>query len=400
MRGLLPAVAAWLALLTTSGTAHERAHALDPSRPQRRAVGPPRGAAPQARLDGARRGLSALPLPHQPRLVRRLRLPAALSQPLAVADGGRLSLPSAGPELLELEPGGRLAWRAALSDGPSVVEGTLMGSGARVSLLASGLLGLHAPTTGVARAVQLPLEPAPHVSPLALSDGTLALAGRREVLIVDDTPSVLARATLTAAPHTLLEVDGAVIVVQQDGSLWRWQPPRSPRLVRRLGLTPLIAARCGAARVCVAVPPSTLLEVELDEGLVKARVDVEPRRLQPLLAISREDGCWLLTADRTLARYDAGGSERWRTRLEPAQGTSSSSAPGAPLAPPLLADTTGRLAVLLPSEPLRILTPEGAPLLAEDVSCADPIAVAPLGPRRLVVACRSGELLLVGDAAP
>jgi hypothetical protein len=247
--------------------------------------------------------------------------------------------------------------------------------------------------------VALPLVATGRVAqPLPENDGGLVLAAGRNVIRLDRSGVVRASARLDADVATLLRRRSETLIVTERGEIFGWQPPAEPT---ELGS---FAARVdGAAldgdRLSAVVDQKKLVELNLASGTKLQRADV-PTGLSGPPALLPGGATRVVTQDGMLLAHDAKGDETLRVALEPPSligdaGATVVSASNA--SPPLIVDAKGRVGFVRPGLDAGTVDSAGNVRAAAGAACIDPVGVAPAGSGRMVLACRSGVVFLIGD---
>jgi hypothetical protein len=68
--------------------------------------------------------------------------------------------------------------------------------------------------------------------------------------------------------------------------------------------------------------------------------------------------------------------------------------------PPPITDGEGRIAFARVGGRVGVVGADGRVRLVTGSTCGSPAALAPAGPRRMVIGCRDGTVVMVGDAGP
>lgn len=405
MRRLLRAASWSAALLAALGVGHTlsaaRAEALDPTLPQRVAVGEPQGAAPMDRIDAQRSGRARQPLPRRPRVLWRARV-AGIDHPLLVDARGSVVAAGNPPHLTQLDARGRLEWTARLPSAP-VTSPVLTSNGTRIVFTANGqLTAFDASGKLLRRQTLAPPGSLVNAAPLALDDGGLVAALGGLVLRLDAAGGVAARAVIDDDVRSVVrDTDDKVLLITARGDVVEWKPPHRPSLRGSFGgRVEDGAALTGPARVTAVVDRTRLIELKLASRTRHVRLPDGPLLLRGPPAIASTGESRVASVDGLLLGHDTAGRETLRVALEPitvAPGDAGTHLPQAGGAPPLIVDSDGRTGFVRPGLDAGIVTADGEVVAASGAACGDPIALAPGGARRMVVACRSGLIFMLGD---
>jgi hypothetical protein len=386
--------AAWAALVwlfaATGG-----AEPLDPTLAQRWVVGTPRGSAPLARIDAERTGRTREPLPARPRVLWRARVQGGIAFAPVVDERGSLLAASPIASITQIGQGGKVLWTARTGATPAATSPVLTSDGTRVVLTQGGeLLGFDA--SGSARfARTLPIAPVRAIAdPLPLEDGGLLVSSGRTALRLDKGGAVQARASVDADVTALLGYDAAMLLVTERGDVHAWRPPAEPSRLASFAGRVEGAARAGKSLVAV-VDQSKLVVLDLATGSRQERLEL-PLGLSPWPALLADGGSRVVSFDGQLLGHDRNDNEAQRTALEPPSAPGPGLTAGA-ASPPLIVDLEGRTGFVRPGLPAGVADRAGRPAVAEGAACLDPIAVVPAGKLRMLLACRSGAIWMLGQ---
>lgn len=391
------AVLALLALLALQAFAQGRA--LDPNLPQQRIIGAPRGPVPMPRLNSERTGRSRFLLPRAPRVVWRARASGGIEYPVAVADDGSIILSGSVPTLSEITRDGKLAWLVHTGQATPVTAPFITSDDTRVVVTSvPAVMGVN-PSGRVRFRRALPAQNVTHfAAPLALNDGGFVLGLDTQALKLMPDGETEARTQLPETVDSILKAGRRLLLVSESGVVFEWRPPATPRRLASFGATINGGvAVCGANALCAVVDRTRLVELDLDSGLRKTRARAHAG-LQGPPAVLASGATRIVTTDGRLLGQSPNGSQTLRIALEPPSFASGANASDAGAAPPVVVDARGNLAFARAGLDAGVIDAHGVLRRARGATCSDPIDVAPAGPKRLVVACRSGLLWLLGDA--
>lgn len=394
----LPLRESLLLLGVTVGAGFALAAPLDPSLPQRRVVGAPAGESPMDRVDGARSGRSRSDLPGKPRELWRARITGGLDLAPVVDRRGHVVAASAAGRVTELDGKGAVIWSTRTGSG-AVMLGPMLTSDETRVVIASPpeVIGLAVDgTTKYRRSLPLPdLKNA--AQPLATSDGGMVLAAHGKLLRLDSRGDVQARAELPSPPVSLLEQGRRILIVALSGDVLEWKPPAEPSKLGSFGgRVDEGAALSSANHVTAVVDHQRVVDLNLTAGTRHLRV-VSGELLQGPPAISAGGETRVASFGGLLLGHDQSGAETARAALEPASAAAATPGLGLTGAPPLVLDGKGRVAFARPGLDVGVLLPNGNIVTAPGAACGDPLSLVPAGARRLLLGCRSGLLLMLGD---
>lgn len=379
------ALAALLAL--TSGAAE-----VTTSLPHDYWLGPPRGPTSAREVDasGSRRA-ARLPEPETARVAWQRRIAGGVSGNVLVDASGAVFVPGL-RSMTELAPDGALRHELPAPSAPSLIA-ALLADGTRVVLTRDGHLQGWSEAGASTLQLDLAAPPASASSALVpLDDGGLLVAIGRWLFALDASRGSPIHTSVPGAIALVRQVGSRPLIVDERGRVFEW---RRGRPLREVGaLSAPVAAALGDGPLLVAITAARTLET-LDPATGHrsdlARFDA-PGPL-PVIAMS-EPGAWLtLGPDGDWTRLGASvsaASIRGSTRRDR----------GAVREAQLLVDARGGVAHWAANRPLSLTGAQGLARELGEVRCADPVALAPAGPGRLVAVCGSGSLWLIDAELP
>jgi len=395
---LLPALAA-AGLVCFAVFAGVRAEPLDPTLPLHFSVGNPAGPAPMEGIDAARSGRAQAPLPRQPRVLWRARVPGTIDHSLLVDQRGSIVAVGSPPHLSQLDSRGRLEWSARLSAPPAAV--VLTSDGSRLALGSGGQLTAFDAKGKLSRKQTLGLPGASVLAaPLPLDDGGLLAALGGAVLRLDASGEIVARSVVDDDVRSVLRDGATLLLVTVRGDVLEWKPPHRPAPRGSFGGKIDGAALSAPGRLIAVVDRTRLIELKLATGTRHVRIPDGPLVLRGPPAITPSGTSRVASIDGLLLGHDATGRETLRVALEPAAitlGDAGVAAAQTRSAPSLLTDGEGSVGFVRAGLDAGVVNAEGEIKSAAGAACSDPIALAPAGPRRMLVACRSGLIWAIGD---
>lgn len=390
------AVFATLALFAFRAPAEARA--FDPNLPQRRVVGAPLGPAPMPRLNSARTGRSRFTLPRAPRVLWRARVSGGVEFPVAVADDGSVVLSGSVPTLSEVTRDGKLAWSVQTGQATPVTAPFVTSDDTRVVVTSVPAIMGVSPSGQVRFRRTLPAENvARFAPPLALDDGGFVLGLDGQVLKLTPDGETEARADLPENVDSIVVQGRRLLVVGDSGTVFAWRPPTAPSAIASFGAqTDGGATLCGQYALCAVVGKSRLVELDLKSGLRATRARANGLQGPPAVLATGETR--VVTTDGLLLGQSASGAQTLQIALEPPSLALNAGASIGATAPPVVVDAEGDLGFVRAGLDAGVVDAHGVIHRAPGAACSDPIAIAPAGRERLVVACRSGLLWMLGDA--
>lgn len=420
VRGAIAAIGIAAAAGWAGGAAAREARAADPA-PSDAArwsplvtrtitIGPPQGPSPMQRGDGARTGRSVTALPAAPRVLSRLVAPGGIGPDSVVVTGTDVVLATARlPILVDLDcSGDTLRERWIRATGDPVASGPIVaGDGTRVVLTVGGELLGFSPRGALAFHSDLgPLAGSARPPPLPLEDGGSAFVVGGSIFVMDPDGGVRERIRAPSrAASALLSLGRGLSMVDEAGDVFRLGSVLPSRPVGTFGgNVGTGAARVDARTLVAVVDHRRVVDLDLETGATHDRFVVPGASLEARITVDRDGKVYVTTFSGMLIAIDRTGTELWRLALEP--GANSPTAPAAgPLtadviapSPPPWIDRTGRIAFARPGGRAGVVRPDGSVALLEPTTCASPVALAPSGADRFVLACRDGTVLLVGGS--
>jgi hypothetical protein len=381
-----PWALAWL-----TGVAPALGADLVTARPHAFVLGPSRGSAVAAGVDPAHsRQATALPAVDTARVSWRRHIPGGIGCNVLVDAEGRVFAAGLG-RVTQLGPDGALQFsQGERFSGP--VAAALLADGTRAVLTREGSLFGWSPSG--ANAFELPLDvpAAPSTSSLLpLPDGGALASVGAWLFEIDATRSVGAHAVLAAAAQHTLLVGARAVVIDEQGRVFEWDRREPLRSLGSFG-SPIVAALVDAGSLIALSSRRSLLRMDRSDGRVHELARLDATGVGPVLgriatgrwALMKHDGTWF-SLERDVAPHAP------VSRADPA-GLSDID---------LVVDATGVVAWWASEAPLRLETAPGVGRELSDVRCTVPASLVPAGAGRLLAACSSGLIWLVGpEPAP
>jgi outer membrane protein assembly factor BamB len=401
----LPLAALALASLAT-------ADSVDPSAPATLVVGRPLGPAPGDRVDPGRLGRAHTALPARGRELWRGELAGGLDLPPVIGSAGDLVAALVSPEVVKISgAAGHELWRRRLGSVAAVVAPVLASDGSVVVLCGDGSLWRIGNEGRVRHHVELGSpSKAAQAAPLADDRGGVTVATEHELVAVAADGTVTARAlTNELTVGGLIRRGGELLATGADGTVFSWRPPGQVRSLGTLGGAPAGGAALAGPRTLVAVVErDRLVSFDLVTATVTVIASGPPGQPQlegpPSLTPNGE--LLVTTSGGELLGFDAHGEQVRLVGLE-AVPTPFGGDAGALLpvfrrvelqpSPPLVVDPAGRVGFIRYSGRMGVVERDDQVEILDPRSCARPLALLPAGPGRVVVACRSGSLILWGE---
>jgi hypothetical protein len=395
VRAALHALVAALAF----GAVPAAAESIDPTLPSRRVVGPPAGAAPMWRVDAARTGRARGSFVASPKVLWRARITGGLDLTPVVDRRGHVIVATPGARLTELDEKGKVAWTTRTGSSSVVLGPLLTSDGTRVVVTATGnMLGVT--SDGRVR-FDVPL-PVANVhggaAPLATSDGGLVLAVAGQLLRFDSGGSISSRAPIAGPVASVLEQGARVLVVLAAGDVVEWKPPQEPTVIGSFGgRVEEGAALSSDHHLTAVVDQKRVVDLNLKTATRHVRVE-STELLQGPPAIAKNGETRVASYSGLLLGHDRTGAETTRVALEPSPvlGGGAPALVGFAVAPPLVVDDGLKVAFARPGLDVGVVSRDGNVTSVKGAACGDPLAVLPAAKGQLLLACRSGLVMLLG----
>jgi hypothetical protein len=381
---------------------------VDPTLPVTIVVGPAPGCSPMGRIDGGRRGRAHDLLPDHPQLLwRHASLGAIDFAPLAVDAAGAVVAASAGlPQVIQLTHDGAEQWRARTGVGPSVTGSVILGDETRAAVTSAGdLVGLY-PNGRVRFIIPLELpERNAHLGLLPLEDGGLAIAAGHDVDELDGDGRRRDRTHLTERiSGPLLSTRHGIVATTAAGNVFSIRGGFAKRLGSLGGDPGEPGASSPDGRSIVAVVDhQRVVTFDLASGGVETIHAVTDQSLHGPVVFGADDARVLVTWNGVLTRMGRAGADVRRTPLDLRAETLITDAGKVDFAqldesPPPITDREGRIAFARVGGRVGVVSADGRVRLVTGSTCGSPAALAPAGPRRMVIGCRDGTVVMVGDS--
>lgn len=377
---------ALLALLARSAAAAE----LVTAQPHEFVLGPSPGYAVTAGVDPAhsRHSAELLPTAEVARVLWQRQIPGGIGCNALVDGDGRVFI--AGPgRVTQLAPDGALQF--SQTEGfASPAAAALLADGTRAVLTQDGRVLGWSPSGVIAFDVALEAATASSASSLVpVPDGGVLASVGRWLFEIDATRSVRAHTALPApAQHTLL-AGARAVVIDEQGRVFEWDRHEPLRPVGAFG-GPIAASLIDAGGLIALGSRRSLQRMDRANGSVHELARFDASSLAPTLGwlasqrwlLMKYDGSWF-TIEHGVAPAALGG------RAEPPASSGLE----------LLVDASGAVAWWASEAALHLETAPGVGHELADVRCSVPANLAPAGRGRLLAACGSGLVWLIGPPA-
>lgn len=352
--------------------------------------GAPRGWASTEGVDWARSYLMAdAPSPRAARALWQAQVPGGVSCNVLVDDEGRVFAAGQGHVTQLSREGAREYSR--LTGNPAALTATLLADGTRVVLTLDGHVVAWSRSGKTRFSLELEAQPpGARGTLLPLPDGGVLVSLGARLFEIETGGAMRGRAVLKhAIDHTLIAQERSVII-DDSGAVMTWDGESPPERRGSFG---------GRVTRVVTRGPSSLVGLSTDRGLIELSLETgevtllaggEKGGLLPVLARSANESFAVMTADGIAFLQGAG--------TLPTPGPSRASKPDRVGQAHLLASPDGTLVSFTSNAALRLQKGAESHELP-DVRCGHPVSLVPAGPSRVVAACSSGQLWLIGGQA-
>lgn len=359
------------------------------ARPLELVLGPPRGFATAAGVDPTgSRHTEALPPADTARVLWQRQVPGGVASHVLVDAEGRIFLVGT-DRVTQLGADGSVQFSQA-GDVSGALAAALLGDGTRAILTREGrVLGWSA--LGAAE-FDLPLDAPPPSGAsrlYPLPDGGVLVNTGRWLFEIDASRAVVSHAALPASIQQVLLSGGRALAIDEHGRVFEWDR-RDP--VRPIGAfdNPVEVALLDAEWLVALTSGRRVQRLHRSDGRLQDVLRLDAPGAAPVLGwlaperwvVMKHDGSWFVAQPDLVA-------PRASTRR---------AAPGALAELELLADAQGAVAWWAAGAPLHLETASGVGRELPEVRCTAPESLAPAGEARLVAACSSGVVWLVGPA--
>jgi hypothetical protein len=227
---------------------------------------------------------------------------------------------------------------------------------------------------------------------LPLPDGGLLVSGGLRLVDLDAQGRVRSRTKLKHPVQQTLVVGARIIIVDDHGGIYEWDGFEPLALHGSFkGRVAAVAGSGDSSLVALIPSESSLVEVSLATGTSQELARLAEPGLLPLLSIAAPGRVDAIRRDGS--RFSLGQDTSVTARTSSGVADSLRGAQ-------LLGGSAGALAWLAADSALRLSDGAGHERELPEVRCREPESLVSAGARRLLVACRSGELWLIGPANP
>jgi hypothetical protein len=361
------------------------AHAEDGPAALRAHVGPPPSPHAMPGLDAARSRRSNAILGPSPRVDRRVRIAFGIGRGLVTrADGGFVVLhPSARASRFDAQ--GKSLYALKLSGEPASAP-VVTASGATAFVVSGELWQVD--ERGVVRS-RTALGDADFSARSILSqrDGGVLVASNAWLVKVSAFGEIVFRRPAPETPLELLETPAGVLCVTAPGSVFRIDGSgRLSKLGELGGTTQFVTAGADSALLLARTGNHRVVTFDSKEHRLHASIEDAALELDGPVLLSQNNVVQVFTSDGLLVRYSADGSEAQRVPVDPGARKSAGNDDAL-----LLAD--GRLLLARAGADTVVVSTNGEVIAIANSACPDPVGLYAAGPRAVLIACRSGNIL-------
>lgn len=352
--------------------------------------GPPRGWATTEGVDWTRSyQMRDVLAPRAARALWKAQLTGGVSCNVLVDEEGRVFAAGQG-QVTQLDREGAREY-SHRTDSPGALAATLLADGARVVLTKDGRVSSWSRRGRAGFSLALAAPPAAaHGSLLPLPEGGALVSIGAWLFELEPSGAIRGRALLKQnVDHTLIANERAV-VVDDKGDVMTWNGESFPERRGSFGGRVARVTARGPSSLVGLLPARGLVEVSLSTGDRTQLAGTENVGLLPVLAVSGSESFALMASDGSPFLHSSGA-------ILPA-GTSRAGKADLIGDAHLLASADGTLISLGSHTALR-LQKGGEVQQVDEVRCAHPVSLVPAGSSRVLAACSSGQLWLIGPAA-
>ena len=376
--------ALWLALAASgAATTPARAESRSGHSGLRESLGPPRAPHAMSGVDATRSRSSRTQLSQTPRVERRLRVAYGIGRGLVTREDGGFFVLHPTARASRFDAQGKLLFSLKLPTEPA--SAAVVTSSGAIAFVAGGELFRVDGAGRVLSRTELGDADFTARSILATQDGGVAVASNSVVLKLSASGALSFRRTIAETALELLETTAGLLCVSAPGSVYRLDGAGRINKLGELGGT-TFAVTAGTDLLLARTGSHRLVNFDLRQHRPRAVVEDATLDLDGPVLLGAERVATAFTSDGLLVRYRADGSEAERIPFDPG----ARKAPGSEDAL-LLAD--GRLLLARAGADVVVVTPAGEVAPLPNSACPDPLGLFAAGPKSVLLACRSGNML-------
>ncbi|MEO8179187.1 MAG: hypothetical protein ABI895_10180 [Deltaproteobacteria bacterium] len=353
--------------------------------------GKPPGAAALRGVDWSRARHGELPAPEGLAVLWQRRIAGGLSGDVLVDDAGRIFATGQG-RVLQLGADGREQYlrRAEFS---SAVASALLADGQRVVLAREGTLAAWSVDGDLAFRVELQVPAGwTRGDLLPLPEGSVLVSTGTWLLLVSARGRIEGYTQLKEAAAETLVSAGQTWILTERGDVLTWDGRSPPVKQGSLDGRASTGAVRAPGQLLAVLDGRELVEWSLTTGQRRSLAHLEGAGASARLSVPSSSLVHILGANGALFSVPVAATGNADTPPEPQQ---LPAGPGE-----LVSSADGGLAWFVSNAPLTLQRRNGVTQSLAEVVCAQPSSLMPAGSGRLLAACRSGQLWLIGPSAP
>ena len=353
----------------------------------RESVGPPRAPHAMPGVDAERTRRVSTKLNQTPHVEGRLRVAYGIGRGLVTRDDGGFFVLHPSARVSRFDAQGKLLYSLKLAGEPS--SAPVITSNGASAFVASGELYQIDDRGRVLSHAALGDADFAARSILATQDGSVVVASSGLLVKVSAFGDLVWRRPSPETPLELLETSAGLLCVTAPGSVYRFDGAGRLNKLGELGATTQVVTAVRARHELVARTGNhRLVGFDLNEQRLRASIEDATLDLDGPVLLGPDLLTQAFTSDGLLVRYRPDGSEAQRVPIDPG----ARKAPGNDDAL-LLGD--GRLLVARAGADIAVVTQAGEVSTVAGSACPDPVGIFAVGPRAVLLACRSGNMLRV-----
>lgn len=336
-------------------------------------------------VDGARSHRAQTALSAAPRVTRSLRVAYGVGRGLVTREDGGFFVLHPAPRASRFSAQGKLVYSLKLPAEPA--SAAVVTSSGNTAFVAGGELYL-VDERGRTRS-RTPLGDADFVprSLLATQDGGVAVASNGWIAQLSASGDPVFRRSIPETPLELLETGAGLLCVSMPGSVYRLDPAGRLSKLGELGAPAgAVTGSLTGALVLARVGNHRWVSFDAQRRALAASVEDPTLELDGPVLFGHERSTQAFTSDGLLVRYRADGSELVRVPFD----SGTRKAPGSDDA---LWLSDGRLLIARAGADVAVITQAGDVSTIASSACPDPLGLFAAGPRAVLLACRSGNVL-------
>ncbi|HET9960327.1 MAG TPA: PQQ-binding-like beta-propeller repeat protein [Polyangiaceae bacterium] len=333
------------------------------------------------------------PLPQTPRVGLRVRVAGGILHPPTVAPDDTLLLALSNPVIAAYEvQRGQLLWTARLGSSPAASSVIALRDGRRAVITENLELIVFNRLGRTLSRRTLPLSGAdPRLRVSAAPDGGLWIVLGRRVLRLDAALELRFQTQIATEAAVVLPDQSPPLLVAATGEVYAVATSGEVTRVGNFQGRVEDAVAADELHVLAVVDGKRVLELDLESGGLSPRFLEPDLDLQPRLT-RNSSGLWFTTSNDLLLSLTNSGRERLRAPIPASPFTRLKTVD-------VLPGPDGTAFVSRSATDLLHIAADGNVSRVEGTACAEPLPPQPLPGSRVILACRSGIILRLDDAA-